>query len=221
MLRFSGMEIIVLGAGAIGSLYGAKLARDNHVTLVGRPDHVRVIQANGLRVEGIETDTVRIPAATRVEQIGPDTLILLTTKVPATASALKPIAHIIRDDTTIIALQNGLNSDAVARKAGAGRGVVLRGITQFGVIFEESGVIRYMARGYTLLQKHERSSPITAVLNAAELDCRISPNITTEVWRKLVFNCVVNPVTTIIGGEVGDIIDPRLNGLKQLVIEEC
>jgi 2-dehydropantoate 2-reductase len=215
------MQIVVLGAGAIGSLYGAKLASDNDVTLVGRPDHVRAIEANGLRIEGVETETIRIRASTEVNHLQPNALILLTTKVPATASALDPVAPLVRADTTIIALQNGLHSDRIARAALGDRGVVLRGISQFGAIFERPGIIRYMVKGYTLLENHERSPRIAEVLNAAGLDCRIASDITTEVWRKLVFNCVVNPITAIIGSEVGEIVDPRLDRLKQLIIEEC
>jgi 2-dehydropantoate 2-reductase len=45
--------------------------------------------------------------------------------------------------------------------------------------------------------------------------------MTTEVWRKLIFNCVVNPITAIIGSKVGEIVDSRLNRLKQLIINEC
>jgi 2-dehydropantoate 2-reductase len=78
-----------------------------------------------------------------------------------------------------------------------------------------------MASGHTLLENHERSPRIVTVLNRAGLDCRIPANMTTEVWRKLVFNCVVNPITTIIGGEVGEIVDPRLTRVKELVIDEC
>jgi 2-dehydropantoate 2-reductase len=215
------MRIIVLGAGAIGSLYGAKLAGSNDVTLVGRPDHVRAIEQNGLRIEGIEAQTVRVDATTRVEKLEPDTLILLTTKVPATATALEPVAPFVRDDTIVVALQNGLNSEAVVRKALREHGVVLRGISQFGATFERAGLIRYMASGHTLLENHERSPRIVAVLNRAGLDCRIPGDMTTEIWRKLVYNCVVNPITTIIGSEVGGIVDPGLNRLKQLVIDEC
>ncbi|HEY6070458.1 MAG TPA: ketopantoate reductase family protein [Chthoniobacterales bacterium] len=215
------MEIIVLGAGAIGSLYGATLASTNEVTLVGRPDHVRAIEENGLQIAGIENQTVRLRATTRVEKITPNTAILLTTKVPATADALGPIASLVRDDTTIIALQNGWNSEQIARAAVQNRGVVLRGISQFGAIFERAGVIRYMVKGYTLLEKNERSPRIAEVFNRAGLDCRISDDITTEVWRKLTFNCVVNPFTTILRSEVGRIVDPDLDRLKQLVIDEC
>ncbi|MBA3387463.1 MAG: 2-dehydropantoate 2-reductase, partial [Chthoniobacterales bacterium] len=59
------MQIIVVGAGAIGSLYGAKLARESDVILVGQPDHVSAINAGGLIIEGLEPQTIRIPAATR------------------------------------------------------------------------------------------------------------------------------------------------------------
>jgi 2-dehydropantoate 2-reductase len=215
------MQIFVLGAGAIGSLYGAKLAAGNDVTLIGRPNHVHAIRETGLRIEGTESQTVQIRAATQIEQVGPGALILVTTKVAATGSALEPVAPLIRDDTTLISLQNGLDTDRIVRDAIGERGVVLRGITQFGAIFDRPGVIRYMAKGYTLLAAHERSQRLGAIFNAAGLDCRISSDIRTEVWRKLVFNCVVNSITTILGCEVGEIVDPRLARLKQLVIDEC
>jgi 2-dehydropantoate 2-reductase len=215
------MQIIVVGAGAIGSLFGAKLAAANDVILVGRADHVAAITASGLRIEGLEPQVVRVRAATNVQEVGPGTLILLTTKVPDTPAALEPLAGLVRDDTTIVSLQNGLGSEVVARSAIHDRCIVLRAITQAGAIFERAGVIRYMIRGNTLLEQHDRSQPIAEVLSAAGLDCRVSPNINTEIWQKLVFNCVLNPITAIVGREVGAIADSRLDPLKQLVIEEC
>jgi 2-dehydropantoate 2-reductase len=215
------MQIIVLGAGAIGSLYGAKLAAANDVILVGRPEHAAAINSRGLRIEGIESQTVRIPAASAVTQISANALILLTTKVMDSAAALEPIAPLVRDDTTIVCLQNGLGSEQIARAALGGRGLVLRGITQVGAIFDVPGAIKYMAAGYTVIEQHERSDRIAGVLTAAGMDCRISPNIAAEVWHKTVFNCVVNPITAILGCEVGGIAQPGLDQLKQLVIDEC
>ena len=215
------MQIIVLGAGAIGSLYGAKLAAANDVLLIGRPEHEAAINEHGLRIEGIEPQTVRVPAASAVAQISPDALILLTTKVMDSAAALKPIAPLVRDDTTILSLQNGLGSEQIVRAALGERGLVLRGITQFGAIFDAPGAIKYMAAGYTVIEQHERSDRIARVLSAAGMECRISPNIVAEVWHKTVFNCVVNPITAILGCEVGGIAQPGLNRLKQLVIDEC
>lgn len=215
------MRIIVIGAGAIGSLYGAKLARENDVTLIGRAEHVNAINAQGLRLEGLEPRSVRIQAATSVDHIDPDTLILLTTKVPDTEAALAPITSLVRDDTIVISLQNGLGSEELARDVLGAGPVVLRGITQFGAIFVRPGVINYTVQGHTLLEEHERSPRLATVLNAAGLDCRISPDIVAEVWRKLIFNCVVNPITTILGCRVGGIANPELRPLKQLLIEEC
>jgi 2-dehydropantoate 2-reductase len=221
MVSFGAMEIIVLGAGAIGSLYGAKLAADNDVTLIGRAEHVSAINARGLRIEGIESQTLRIPAATAVTHLGLEALVLLTTKVTASGEALETIAPLVRDDTTILSLQNGLGSEQIARAALGERGVVLRGITQFGAIFETPGEIKYMAGGNTVIEQHRRSDRIAAVLSAAGLNCRVSSNIAAEVWHKTVFNCVVNPITAILGCEVGGIANPELDPLKRLVIDEC
>jgi 2-dehydropantoate 2-reductase len=215
------MEIIVLGAGAIGSLYGAKLAAGNDVTLIGRAEHVAAINSRGLHIEGLESQIVRVHAATALDHLGPDALIILTTKVTDSAAALRPIAGLVRDDTTILCLQNGIGSERIARAALGDRGAVLRGITQFGAIFKSPGVIQFMARGYTLIEQHESSVRITSVLSAAGLDCRISPDIGADVWHKLVINCVVNPITAILGCEVGGIANSQLAPLKRLVIDEC
>jgi len=215
------MEIIMLGAGAIGSLYGAKLAAQNNVTLVARAEHAAAINSRGLRIEGLESEVVPVHAATEIQQIGPAALIILTTKVPDSAAALRPIAHLVRDDTTILCLQNGIGSERLARAALGDRGIVLRGITQFGAIFKSPGVIQFMARGYTLIEQHDVSARNADILSAAGLDCRVSPNIGADVWHKLVINCVVNPITALLRSEVGGIANPQLAPLKRLVIDEC
>jgi 2-dehydropantoate 2-reductase len=215
------MRIIVLGAGAIGSLFGAKLATHNDVTLVTRDEHAAAINSHGLRIEGIEPEVVRVRAATGIDQIPPDALIILTTKVPGSAAALAPIASLVREDTVILCLQNGLGSERIARTALGDRGIVLRGITQFGATFKSPGVIQFMARGYTVIEEHERSAWLAAVLSAAGLDCRVSTDIAEDVWHKLMVNCVVNPITAILGCEVGGIANPQLDPLKRLVIDEC
>jgi 2-dehydropantoate 2-reductase len=215
------MEIIVIGAGAIGSLYGARLAANNNVTLIGRSEHVAAINAHGLRIEGLESKVVRVRAATSLDRIGPNTLIIVTTKVMDTAAALGLVADLVRRDTTVLCLQNGIGIEEIARKSLGDRAIILRGITQFGAIFREPGAIEFMAHGYTLIEQHERSAGLAVVLNAAGLDCRISENIAADVWRKLVINCVVNPITAILGCEVGGIANPQLGPLKRLVIDEC
>jgi 2-dehydropantoate 2-reductase len=213
--------VIVLGAGAIGSVYAAKLSSRHHVTVVARREHVDAIQSAGLRLIGRETITARVEAVTGVTAIAPGTIVLLTTKVNASEAALTPIADLVRDDTVIVCVQNGLDSEGIARRAVRDRCHVLRAITQFGAIFQEPGIVNYTSAGYTLLEDGPRSAAIAAMLTASGLDGRIRPDIKTEIWRKLVYNCVINPITAIIGADVGGIADPRLDPLKRLVIDEC
>ena len=213
--------IIVLGAGAIGSVYAVKLSARHAVTVVARREHAEAIRSEGLRLIGRETLTARLDAVTQVESIAPNTLVLLTTKVNASEAALRPIADLVRDDTVIVCVQNGLDSEGIARRAVGGRCLVLRAITQFGAIFQAPGLINFTASGSTLLEDGPRSAAIAGILTACGLEGRVCPDIKTEIWRKLIFNCVINPITAITGTEVGGIADPRLDPLKQLVIDEC
>lgn len=215
------MDFIVLGAGAIGSLYGAKLAPRHSVTLIGNAEHVRAINERGLRIEGCEQIHVRVPALDQIRSIAPNTVVLLTTKVTDSVAALGPIADLVREDTTIVCLQNGIGSEAVAREALARRGVVLRGIHHGGALFSAPGRITWMTRGLTVIEPHERSSAIVAALNGAGLEARVGGDMRAEVWRKLVINCVVNPITSITGTRVGGIVTPALDPVKRLVIDEC
>jgi 2-dehydropantoate 2-reductase len=82
-------------------------------------------------------------------------------------------------------------------------------------------VVDFKVAGHTLIEADPRSGAIAATLSASGLDGRVAPAIKTEIWRKLIFNCVINPITSIVGSEVGGIADPRLEPLKQLVIDEC
>ena len=214
-------HIIVLGAGAIGSLYAAKLAAHYDVTVVARPPHVDAINRDGLRIVGLEEHTCRIGAVTRVDSIGPRTLILLTTKVNDSRHAVAPLTDALRDDTVILCVQNGLHSEAIVKAATGNRCLVLRAITQFGGIFREPGVIDYKFRGSTLIEASPQSATIADVLTACGLDGRVTENIAVEIWRKLIFNCVINPITSIIGSDVGSIADTTLDPLKQLVVDEC
>jgi 2-dehydropantoate 2-reductase len=215
------MQIIVLGAGAIGSLYGSKLAAANDVILLARPEHAQAINTSSLRVEGLESHAITVRAVTQVQTMEPNALVLVTTKVTDTGAVLKPIAPLVRDDTTIVLLQNGLNIEEIAQRTLGNRAVVLRAVTQFGAIFTAPGAIQFLARGHTVIEQHERSDEIARVFTAAGLDCRVSPDIRHDVWYKLIVNCVVNPITAILGCEVGGIANPELDPLKELIIAEC
>src|SRR6187431_279511 len=215
------MRIIVLGAGAIGSTYGAKLSKFHDVTLIGGASHVEAIQRDGLTMQGHTTGVLQLPAFTTVPSIEPGTLILLTAKVNNNAAAVAPIVKMLPADVTIVCVQNGLYSENIVKDLVGDRALVLRAITQVGGVLVRPGVVDNTVAGYTLLESHPQSPAIAAVLTEAGLDGRIIPDIKKEMWRKAVFNCVINPTTALLESEVGSIVDPQLNSLKQQIIDEC
>jgi 2-dehydropantoate 2-reductase len=216
------MQIIILGAGAIGTFYAARLSYANDVTLVAhRPEQAQAIGAAGVRVTGLEEATCRINATTNIAAIEPGTLVLLTTKVYASAEAVRPLVPLLRPDTIIVCLQNGLHSERLVRDVVGGRCAVLRGITNFGAIFVEPGVVSLRTPGDTIIEDGPVSAALAEMFTRCELAGRVSSDITREVWKKLIVNCVINPLTAMTGMEVGWVANERLDPLKQRIIDEC
>jgi 2-dehydropantoate 2-reductase len=215
------MKIIVYGAGAIGSVYAAMLSRQHDVTIIARPRHAEAIQQDGLHVTGREEFVAHLNATTSLGPIPPETLVLLTTKVRDNAAAGVALADKVRSDTLVLCIQNGLRSEEIVRKIIGDRCPVLRAVTQLSVIFTNPGFVHLTVPGHTLIERHERSEFLAALLTASGLDGRVCEDIQLEEWRKLIFNCLINPITSILGSNVGAIADPNLDPLKQLVIDEC
>src|SRR5947209_6013268 len=109
------MQVTVIGAGAMGSLFGALLHRaGNQVTLVDvRADHIVALHRKGVTIEEADHSrfTVRVPATTDVtDALGAD-LFLLVVKTPFTPAALRPFAGRIRAGALILSLQNGIGNN--------------------------------------------------------------------------------------------------------------
>src|SRR5262249_13755203 len=215
------MQIVVLGAGAIGSVYGAKLSTAHDVVLVARPAHAEAIARDGLRVIGAEERVYRVRAVTRLESLAPGALIVLTTKVSDTAAALSGVRHLTNEDMTVLCVQNGLYSENVAKSVLGDRCRVLRAITHFGAIFRTPGVVELKVSAATRIEAGPRSQAIADAFTACGLDGQVTTRIKGEMWQKLVVNCVINPINAMTRTEVGAIADARLRPLKQLIVDEC
>src|SRR3989338_7440629 len=109
------MKIIILGAGAIGSIYGAKLSRLNDVLLIAKKEHAAKVNKNGLNVTGIENKNYKLKAATKIGRIENKTLVLLTTKATGSHDAVSGIKNLVKKDTIILCLQNGLYVEDIAK----------------------------------------------------------------------------------------------------------
>jgi len=145
----------------------------------------------------------------------------LTTKVHDSAQAIKNIKNLIKKNTIILCLQNGLYSENIAKDIIGRKCLVLRAITNFGAIFLNPGIIGYKNYSYTSIEKNPRSKEIAENFSKCGLNAYVSENIKFDMWKKLVLNCVLNPITAILRIENRGIADERLNPLKKLIVEEC
>jgi 2-dehydropantoate 2-reductase len=215
------VQFVILGGGAIGSVCAAKLSERHDVTLVGRPAHVRAIQQQGLVLSGAAPGVFRVSARLDLDGLPPGAVILLTTKVGDSRAALTPHLPRLDPSHTLVCLQNGLDADRMMRELVANRAPVLRAIVQFGAVLSAPGHVNFTVPGFVLFEAHERTAPIASAFTAVGLDGRVTADIKREVWRKVIFNCLINPTTTIVGCEVGGITAPGLAPLNRLVLDEC
>ncbi len=219
------MNIIILGAGAVGSFYGARLSKLNDVTLIAKKQHVDKINKDGLKIvwniTGLESKTYNIKAETNINKIDENTLILLTTKVYDSKKAISNIKNIIRRDTIILCLQNGLNSEDIVKDVVKNNCLVLRAVTSLGVVFSKPGIIKCNSLGYTIIENSFVSKSLVNNFNKCGLKCSVSTDIRLDVWKKLIFNCIMNPLTAILRKENRYIADKGLNPLKEIIVKEC
>ncbi len=215
------MNIIVIGAGAIGGLYGAKLSLFNDVFLVCRKDHADAINKDGLKINGLEKSVYKLKAGTGISTIDENTIILLTTKVYDSKEAINAIKNLVKPDTIIISLQNGLYSENIVKEVIEGKCTVIRAITNFGAYYLEPGSINYNGKSYTALEDSHQSIELAENFSRCGLNAYVSKNIKEEMWKKLIFNCVLNPLTSILRTENNYISSENLNPLKKLIVDEC
>lgn len=115
---------VIWGAGAIGGVLGAWLARSGQDVLLVDidEDHVRAIQSDGLTITGTRgTFQVRVPAALPDEVEGPLDLVLLAVKCRHTRQAIEQIEPRLASEGTVVSVQNGLNEEAISARIGAER----------------------------------------------------------------------------------------------------
>jgi len=213
-------KIFVLGAGAIGSTYGALLSQRNNVTLIGRKAHVDAINKNGLTLSGDVTGKFLVKAETAIKEIPSDTLILLTTKAYDVARAVTGIKSMLRDDTVILVLQNGLGIEDIVGKVVEGKAEVVRGLVTLAAEFFELGEISFW-QGETFLESTQTSERIAGVFNESGLRAKIANDLQEEIWKKLIVNCVVNPLTAILQVRNSEILVDSLKEIRHKIIKEC
>ncbi|MFQ6068276.1 MAG: ketopantoate reductase family protein [Candidatus Bathyarchaeia archaeon] len=213
-------KIFVLGAGAIGSIYGAFLSRKKDVTLIGSQGHVKTIQAQGLTLTGDINQNFRLKADVKIGEVPSNTLILLTTKAHDSVQAINQIKNMLKKDTVILVLQNGLGNEGLVKKLVSGKVEVLRGLTMMAAEFLEPGKIRVW-KNKTIIAKSKTAQEIASLFNDCGLETYISENMMKEIWDKLILNCVINPLTAIFHVRNHKIASETLKWIRHEIVREC
>jgi len=218
------MNIVVLGAGAIGSLFGALLSSKNNVVLIGRKPHVDVINKKGLKIEGITKLKVKIDARESINKIdfSPD-LIILAVKSYDTESAVKKASKVICKNTIVLSLQNGIdNIDKIKKYIESEK--ILVGVTTHGALFLNPGIIRHTGKGSTILGKLSGGKTVqlkdlVELFNKSGIYTISSDNIIGELWIKAIVNSSINPLTAIFQCKNGYLLENPV--LERLVEITC
>ena len=213
-------KIFVLGAGAVGSIYGALLSKRNDVTLIGNKAHADAVNSKGLSISGDMNETLHLKADTEIRETPEKTLIILTTKAYDSANAIERIKKLLKKDTVILILQNGLGNEEIVKRAVGDKAKSLRAVTAMAAEFFEPGKIKFWS-GETIVEHDEVAEKITEIFNRCMLKTSLSSDINKEVWNKLVVNCVINPLSALFHVRNCEIAVNSLKSVRHEIVREC
>lgn len=213
-------KIFVLGSGAVGSTFGALLSKREDVTLIGRKAHVDAINSNGLFLYGESEGKYDVKADTRIGEITSNSLVILSTKVTGSEKAIEGIKHLVRKDTIILLVQNGLGIEEIVKRILPDHEVI-RAVVTLGADFPEPGKISNVVLMKIDLEKSRSSKKIVTLLKDCGLVAEISDNINMQVWTKLTINSVLNPLTAIFKVRNNEIITDSLKPVRHGIVDEC
>ena len=224
------MKIAIIGAGAMGCLYGAKLSSGagNEVHLLDVwKEHVDAVNTRGLLIEtdGELKEYRNLAAHTEASKAGFADLAVVFVKSTLTEQAVRSNIEVFGPDTAVLTLQNGLgNIELISKVVGSKK--VLAGTTAHGATMLGPGKVRHAGQGMTLIGELDgcvsgRAGEICDVFNRAGLETSVSDNVLGAVWDKLLVNVGINALTGITRLHNGQILEnPEIAGLLESAVLE-
>jgi 2-dehydropantoate 2-reductase len=209
------LKIAIVGTGAMGSVYAALFASAGHeVWAIDRwKEHVDAMRSRGLRVEGASGDrTVRLNATTDARDAGPCDLVVLATKAMHVAAAARTVQFLLKGETPVLSIQNGLGGPETAASVLGKERVMVGVVGGFGASMRAPGHAHH--NGMELVRLGEFGGPITPRLKAVEaawqsagFRVKVFDDIDQLVWEKLVCNCALSGPCGVAEATVGEVMD--------------
>ncbi|MGH9346891.1 MAG: ketopantoate reductase family protein [Vicinamibacterales bacterium] len=199
------MKIAVFGAGGVGTFYGGLLARAGRdVHFVARGAQLEALRTRGLHISSRALGEIDVPpvrATDRAAAIGHADLVLVAVKAHQTAGILDDLATLAGDDTILMALQNGVESDELlAARFGEQR--VAGAVVYVGATLEQPGVVRHVAAGTLVIGDRgavgpERIARVRDALASTGLPVHVTSDLERQRWHKLAWNASFNAVSAL------------------------
>lgn len=204
------MRIAVVGAGAMGSIFGARFVQGGHETVlvdVAEP-LVAALNANGVTVvRGDDETTTMVPATTDPSSFGTADLVVFFTKCYHTASAATGARPLVGPDTVVASLQNGWGNGDVLAGVFPPEQIVV-GVTYHSGTVLELGRVAHPGIGATTVGSFtdgESTGPerLATALRDGDLEAHIASPIRPEIWKKLILNAATLPPAALSGMHAG------------------
>ena len=208
------MKTAVLGAGSIGMIAGALMAKNGgDVTLVdANRDHVAALNAKGARITGFMDETIPVQAVTPDKMSGRYDLVLYAVKQTYNEAALTALLPHLHEKSLVATMQNGVPEPAVAKYVGESR--LLGCPVGWGATWLGPGVSELTSERDKMtisLGTHGAVPPpaVDAVKMELSRICEIEPveNLVGVRWTKLIVNATMSGMSAVIGGTFGDVLD--------------
>ena len=223
------MRILVVGAGAVGGYFGARLAEAGRdVTFLVRQERAERIKDAGIRIVSPHGDLTVHPNVVAADQICEQyDLVLVAVKSYALTEAMDDFSHAIGTDTMILPALNGMRHiDVLIRRFG--KHAVLGGVCKVATELDVEGRIHQLARFQSLTygefdgERTPRIERLDDALSGAGFDAEISDHIVSDMWQKWVQLSSLGAVTCLFRGNVGEIVAVEGGAdLAGALLKEC
>lgn len=197
------MKIVIVGAGAMGSLFAAVLSKSKEEIWVLDKIKERAdkISRQGIVIDGISNLKASVKATADPKDIGQAELIIISVKAYHTKEAITSSQPLIKDNTAVLTLQNGIGNIEIISEI-IGQDQVIGGVTNQGATLIDTGHIRHAGRGETVIGKIDgrisvQMRHIRELFNRCGFETRISRDIKGLLWSKLIINTGINALTAI------------------------
>jgi len=221
-------HVAIVGSGALGLYYGAKLAHSGvPVSFLARRDLAH-LQQKGLEIRCTEGDfhLKEIKAYAEPKQIGPVDLVIVAIKTTANDSLGKLLPPLIGPNTAVCTLQNGLGNEELIGSI-VGRGRILCGVCHVCVSRPTPGVASNMSGGnirFSDLTEGDtpRAQSVAQLFEHAGIHCSVAPSVGSARWYKLVWNVPFNGLSIAEGGiDTAQILaNPKLHAKTLVLMNE-